>query len=305
MNPRRLTVVLTAVLVLLAGGFGEARADLKWTKPSHHAGRVKVAVGGKKSTYYRASKQAPVTLRVQGPVPLRVLHRYFVPSLTSVTPARYSIRITLDGKVLKSDAAKVRLVKDAAIDGGGFAQIPAGVHTVTITPGDNVSTALLRIYTGTARKQKVQWTSFDAHTYKESIRLHNRESETTYFRFDQTAPAGVEVIGPMRMLVGTRIDFGLPDGYTQNYVVKVLKDQKPWKSFALKARGSHTATYPDQSRTIPGVERSFELSIPRGRHDLTFLLEGTTAGGASLRLRVPQRDLIPKKRNASAQGEAP
>lgn len=311
MIPRRLVICLTALL-LLAGGFGEARADLKWIKPSRHAGRVKVAIDGRKSTYYKATSESPVTLRVQGPIPLRVLHRFYAPSLTSVTPARYSVRILVDGKLVKSDGATVKLVESAAVDGGGFggrlgkvvAQIPGGEHTVTIAPTGEMSTVLLRVYAGTARKQKTKWMAFEPHTYTESVRLHNRENETIVYRFDQTKPAGVELIGPARLMVGTRIDFGLPDGYTQSYVVKVMKNDKPWKSFALKARSSHTATYPDRPGILPGVERSFELDVPRGTHRLTFHLEGTTAEGAALRLRVPEKVLVPRKVRGAGAGEA-
>jgi hypothetical protein len=68
-----------------------------------------------------------------------------------------------------------------------------------------------------------------------------------------------------------------------------LLDGAAWKSVPSKSRASHTATYPDLPEITPGIGQILDLEIPAGMHDVAFHLEGTTAGGAALRIRVPPK----------------
>ena len=74
-------------------------------------------------------------------------------------------------------------------------------------------------------------------------------------------------------------------------MIQALLDGELWKTFPLESKASHTSTYPEFSEITPGRGRIIELEIPDGTHEVSFTLNGTTASGAALRIRVPKKEL--------------
>jgi hypothetical protein len=161
---------------------------------------------------------------------------------------------------------------------------------VRIVPVDGGASIAVRILRGTGKKATIRWASFQPDAGVKAVRLHEKDQESTVYRFSPAQSVSVSLRGPLKMRVTTRLDFGLTNGVTQSYVVKSTLDGKPWKSFTLKSTASHTATYPDLAQITPGTGRSFELDVPSGPHKIRFELTGTTAAGASVRIQIPRQE---------------
>lgn len=285
-----------------------AAAASKAVKPLSHAGTAKVRVGQKSVTYYRASAKQPVELSVAGPTPLRILSRHVYGDSAKSARVSYSLRVEIDGVVLKTISLKAGSSARAKLAGGlrigglkeSVVQIPAGQHAVRIYPTAKGRRVALRLYLDGGKKSAGKWIPFAPDRFLEAARLHEKDLETTYYRFNQTNPVELTIRGPLHLRVRSRVDFGTTNGYTQKYVARCLLDGKPWKSFALSSSASHTATYPEHPQITPGAERLFNLSVPSGPHRVTVLLDGTAASGGALRFQVNQKQLNSGRRLPSA-----
>lgn len=297
----RVTSLGIALAALIAAStIGPALAALVTLKPAAHAGAVRVLIGDKKtrSTYYRATRSRPAQYTITGPVTLRVVARHLSPG-----PQSSAIRLRIE--VGGAEVEVLRLTPSptsAAVlaDGGEIGalrkediKIPAGVHRVRIYPVEGSAGAAVRALTGspTPRRTQTRWVAFAPEDYLRALRVQSGDTEATCYRFDTETPVGLTVHGPLRLRVGTRIDFDETASGTQAYVVRVHMNQKPWMSFSLKSRASHTVTYPELPEITPGVAKEFILEIPAGSHEVELFLNGTMAPGASAQIRVPEREL--------------
>jgi hypothetical protein len=280
--------VAVLAVVLCAG---PASAKSTRLKASSHGGVVKVAVGKKTLTYYQATVLKPVEAVVVGPTRLRVIARNMAPE-PGGDPV--ILKVEIDGGAPKTVTLKAASSKTASAPGGKAIgvlakrsfEIPAGRHRVRVMPSEAGSAAAVRLYRGTAKKAKVEWVPFAPTKFEKALRLRSGDTELTCYRFTATAPVELSVIGPLRMRVDTRVDFGMTNGTTQSYVVKTLLDGKPWKSFSLKSRASHTTQYPEMAEVTPGRSVGIALEVPVGRHRVSVLLNGAGVGAATAAVRV-------------------
>jgi len=293
----RLAVALAFLLCgCLVGG---AFAATKRITPHAHGGKQKIYIGSKSFTYHKASKQMPLVFRLKGPTPLRVLSRHLYDPMAKPQKVTYRFNVEIDGVVLRTAEETAVVSKQALRVGEGpvgtlekaVFQVPAGEHTVKIYPSDQGETVAFRVYMGTAKKSATTWIPFSPETYVQAVRVHSGERESTCYRFSQTAPVAFTVEGPLRIKIGTRLDFGAENGTSQTYGIRVALDGKPWKSFGMKSKASHTVVYPDMTEVTPGLERTVALSIPAGRHKVEIYLDRAAVPTASLRILAAQKDL--------------
>lgn len=289
-------------MALTALSYGDALAVKKKhsnrIRPAASAGAVKVLIGKKSSSYHKATLAKPLEFSIKGPATVRVLSRIVFSTPEQAKATTYAFRVEVGSTVLRTVSEKSGVSKSATLEGGikvgtletSTIHLPAGQHRVKIVPTDANTTLAARVFRGTGTKAKIKWTSFQPDAGAKSVRLHEKDQESTVYRFGPTQPVTVTLRGPLKMRVTTRLDFGLTNGVTQAYVIKASMDGKPAKSFTLKSTASHTATYPDLTQITPGKPRSFEIDIPRGPHKIVFELTGTTAAGASARIQIPQHE---------------
>ena len=261
-------VLVVALALVLGGGLSESSMAAKKLsnriRPAASAGSVKVMIGKKSGTYHKATKAKPVVFAIKGPATIRILSRYLFPSpeLTKSTP--YAFRVEVGTTTLRTETKKAGVSKQARLEGGvklgtlekSTIRLPAGTHRVRIVPVDGDASIAVRILKGTGKKVAIRWASFQPDAGVKAVRLHEKDQESTVYRFGPAQPVRVSLRGPLKMRVTTRLDFGLTNGVTQSYVIKAALDGKPWKSFTLKSTASHTASYPDLAQITPGTGRS-------------------------------------------------
>jgi hypothetical protein len=292
MRPFVATIVALALTVPAVAGAARI-------KPVTHGGDVSIRVAGKSSGYHRASAAHPIEIVVKGPTSIRILSRALIPPDVAAGPIAYALRVQTDGVAVQTRRVRAAVSTRATGPAGSkvgtlereILRVAAGEHRIRISPEGAGDELAIRVLRGTGKKQKTTWISFAPEIYESAVRLHAGDAEETYYRLSATKPVEATIRGPLRMKVTSRIDFDAVNGTTQAYLLKVLLDGAEWKAFPLKARSSHTATYPDLPEITPGMGQVVDLQVPNGTHDVSFHLDGMTAAGGALRIRVPKPTL--------------
>lgn len=290
-------IVLVALVLAFAGEAMAAKKQSSRIRPATSAGSVKVKVGKKTVAYSKATTQKPVEFTIKGPATIRVLSRYIFPTPEAAKTTTYRFRIEVGQSVLRTETKKAGVSTNAGLEGGvkigtlekSVIRVPPGTHRVKIIPLEAGTTVAVRILKGTGKKTPIKWINFQPDTGARAVRLHEKDQESTVYRFIPGEAVGITILGPLKMRVTTRLDFGLTNGMTQSYILRASLDGKPWKSFTQKSTASHTATYPDLAQITPGKGSSVVLDVPSGRHKISLELAGTTAAGASVRVQIPQK----------------
>lgn len=265
--------------------------------PKVHAGIVNLRINGKSSTYHRTTQARPAEFVVQGPARLEVGARLLLPADKSGSPVR--LRLELDGKLEKTLRAKAAASKSASLVGAPgrvgtrahtVLMIPAGPHKLRIVPIRASAIAALRVTVGAPAHGKTKWVRFEPQVYERPLILRSGDREETWYRFTTQKPAGLDVRGPLSLKISTRLDFDQNSGPSQAYVVKVLVDGVE-HGYSLKSRASQVAVYPEMPEIVPGSAGTFDIKLKSGPHKIVLRLDGTTATGATIRIRVPEREL--------------
>ncbi len=287
-----LALLSIAVLAGLALDATVASGARSRPRPSKHDGTVRIIDGGKGYTFYRAEADSPVFYTLRGPATYRI-------SARNLEPGRgvQRMAVEIDGQTTRIMTLSGRSSKTATQPSGEVGRLaratiklPAGRHKVALVPQSPEGAVAARIVEGqTARK--VQWIAFAPDGYERALRCLSGDAETTWYRTTPAKPVVTTVRGPLRMKVTSRLDFGASNGYTQSYVIRVALDGRPWKSYSLKSRSSHTCSYPELPELTPGGARDIMIEIPAGLHKVEMILDGTTSTGAALQIRVPKQEV--------------
>ena len=297
---QRVALLIGVVALLVCVSAPDASAASKRIRPSAHAGSVTIQIGGKSSSYQKATKQKPIEFRMKGPSSVRLLSRYlFAPTSSRGEKVAYQLAVEIDEATLPTTIEKASVSSQAWLEGGGrvgtlertIVRIPAGDHKVRVYPLEMGAAVAMRILPGTGKRAKTTWVPFAPETHAGALRLHSGDREYTYYRLNDAEAIRMTIHGPLRMKITTRLDFGAANGYTQAYVIQAFLDGELWKTFPLESRASHTSSYPEFPEVAPGRGRLVELEVPNGTHEVSITLNGTTATGAALRIRVPKREL--------------
>jgi len=288
-------LLLLAALAVAAPG---AEAASSRIKAASAAGKMTVTVDGKKSSYDIATAQKPVEVKLAGPTAIRIVTRYVYPAAPKSKKITYKLRVDVDGIALRTLTAQAVVSKSATAPGGKplgslerhVVQIPPGARSVRIVPVGGSAPVLVRVLRGEG-KPKVKWTAVAPETFLKAVRLHGRDSETTYYRFAADRPAALTITGPTTLRVITRLDFGAERGYSQTYAIKVALDGKPLRTYSFKAKASATLTYPELPAVTPGEGRDLSFEVPKGKHTVTIGLDASTTKTASLRVLMPRAAL--------------
>jgi hypothetical protein len=111
--------------------------------------------------------------------------------------------------------------------------------------------------------------------------------DTSRLRELKTGQAtSIELVGPCRVRVHTRLNFdpGLPGA--QNFVMAVREGKSLLVRRNMKAARSPSASYVNEPGLIPSSGRMLKFSLPSGRHQLTLMLSGTLAKSGAVAVEV-------------------
>jgi len=288
------TVTLVSLVVLLTGS--ASAADWKSFRPAEHSGRTKISVGGKELTYYQFSEDEPIAFSVEGPTRVKVLTRVRVPN--DRESVEYGVSVSMDG-VHQETIQKEAYPKDGAfyvafnhfrpgVIRRVYIDVPTGRHgfELGVVGGHVVDARLFE-----SAESKPSLVSIAPTVYDAVETLYYRDKELTYYLLTVDAPIVLDVVGPTRVKVNTRLLYDATMLGEQSYVVGVKEGTQPECLYRIDAEPSQTVVLRDRNDAIPGALRHFRLDVPSGAHTYEFRLVDTVAGGLAVKFYIPRGDL--------------
>jgi hypothetical protein len=286
--------VMTIVWVALSFGCSEGQV-LDWDPfiPDGFIDRALLKVFGSELIYYGFDAHTPLVFTVRGPTQVRVLSRLrFTPEMHGeqsyevilfeggVERERILHRTTESKKAFYVETTDVRLGKAMKMD---FTVSDTGHHTFEVRlDAHSKHRVEARIYTV---DDEIEIAPYD---YAESVVAFLSESrERTYYLLTREQPVRVRVSGPIQLTVETRLDYVPEMAGKQMYVLNVLEDGEPLKSFHIESVRSSTVSYKDRPTIIPGAAQSFEVEVPEGMYTYEFQLPTSQFQGVCLRFLIP------------------
>lgn len=121
------------------------------------------------------------------------------------------------------------------------------------------------------------------------MELHLHGKVFTYYSFSDTEPLLLEVKGPARLTLRTRLLLPKHDPIEEKYHISVIRDNESTDVYIVSTLPSHKAVFKDAPDVRPSRPREILLSVPEGNHTYSLLLEkpkGTLAA-ASVSLTRP------------------
>ncbi|MBN2097947.1 MAG: hypothetical protein JW714_05710 [Candidatus Omnitrophica bacterium] len=117
-------------------------------------------------------------------------------------------------------------------------------------------------------------TTLKPKSCRDSAAISVENKKLTYYSLYRDEPITLEVSGPKRLRVITRLDFDSPVSAERTYTIKVfMDDDQEGLAFKKSAKPSLLSTFVDVEGRTPGKIRNIYLDIPEGRHTLVFSLE--------------------------------
>ncbi len=315
----RAATIVILLLVIVSQAFSE-KAKLKWIEVNP-SGAEPVEIKGKKSfsKYYPLQKSTPVSIKVVGPGSLRVYAR--TEMAPGIKEAIYGIAVVRDGKkhyLISRTAKKSSLVISGKNTPLGEQKsvtfkVPKGTHEFQLTlPEDSKNNGYVRFAFAekpTPKKpvEEVKYVPFLPRKFNEEVRIVVKEEEYIYYRADNSSKVELEVIGPAKLKIVSRLEFNQSMQGEKSYRLQISNGDEIVQTKPLKGKISATASYRKPSTQMLGRGDSSFLTVPAGkqRYSITTPDKG---GSVLLRFYLPEKALgnewKPTDSNGKAEGKS-
>ncbi len=291
----------TVLTLLLAAGIGAAAQSAfgEGNITPLNGKEITVTVDGKGRTYYLLKTAEPMSVRVDGPVTLRILTRLSLsPDENGEVP--YSIDVSEGATVVKVYSTTTAL-SNASFSGGNRTPaksrkfsitVPEGSHTYLFRlEGKKSNEAALRFSTVATEGTDVhgKMTRIEPLSYDRVVTLSNKEKLITYYVCSLSKGVQLRVIGPTRVAIDARLNFDARMQGEQNYSVTVSEGLKPTAFAPFTSTKTLAASYEDWKEMVPGKLNKLTFDVPKGRHVYRIDLKGGPS--VSMKFSIPEKDL--------------
>lgn len=245
--------------------------------------------------YYLLTKDKPIELNIMGPTWLRVYTRLlFKPELKGKVGYKIIVSEDEEERIVSLETEKSKSAVGPANQEFGkwrsfFIEVPKGINNYKFTLWQAKSeTVAVRF---NIEKPK-EWTQIvPPGTFSSSLIAEEAGKTIRYYELGINEPIKIEFVGPLRLKVGTRLNYDITMQGRQNFTIVVQEKGQELQKSTFKVNKSETIKYQNKTEVVPSVERFFYLQIPAGKHQLEFRLEGTLGKSAGLRFltKTPQK----------------
>lgn len=307
--PASIPCLLLAMACFLPSAVVYSAADWRYVQP-HSGSRTTLTVDGKKRTYHPLNIKKPVVVKVTGPTTLRLVTRAECLGEETI----YSFLVTRDGAKryhiarVTSPDPEVHAEGNSRVKLGSSRtatfKVPAGEHTYEISlPAGAKGGVYVRPMVLESAKSPASYVAFLPKSFAEEVRVAVREAEYLYYRGAQNKPLELEVVGPTKLKIVSRLEFDYTMRGEKSYRVQVVEGGKVMATKVLKAKPSALASYVGKSTRVLSEGSTFYLKVPTGRHAYQLTLPDPGVS-AVFRFYLPQKDLgnEPPKTGANRMG---
>ncbi len=230
----------------------------------------------KEESYYVLTKKQPVEIKVSGPTWLRVYTR--IPwsgekkgtKLYKIILQEDDIKerfITLESEYSKvSRIDNIRLSKWRSF----YINVPEGNHSYRFihwrAPRDTI---FLRF----TNESPGKWQDITPLSYNAKLELVENEKIINYFEATQQKPVILEITGPKKLKIITRLNLNADIKGEQIYSISVKEKDKTIKTVSYRTYPSETVHYNNRPGTLPSNPHTFFLNVRKGLHRYEFYIE--------------------------------
>jgi|UniRef100_A0A7C4TG69 hypothetical protein len=246
------------------------------TFPSHQEVKIKVHTT-KEESFVVLTKSQPIEIKVSGPTWVRVYTRIPWPGdkkevkLYKIILQEDELKekfITLETEY--SSAArlnKMRLSKWRSF----YINVPEGLHTYRFihwrAPGDTI---FLRF----TNESPGKWRDIAPLSYNEKLGLIEDEKIVDYYELTPEKPVVVEIEGPGKLKVISRLHLKSGMQTEEVYAIVVKEGGKTVKSLNFRAYPSEVVHYKERNEILPSNPHNFFINVKKGIHRYEFFLQG-------------------------------
>ncbi|KPJ72036.1 hypothetical protein AMJ52_07710 [candidate division TA06 bacterium DG_78] len=245
----------------------------------------------KTETYTILTSKDPISITVEGPTYLRVYTRIPWPK-ENTGSEMYKIILQkneMDEEIITFESDVSNVTKDKTGRQlskwrSFYIEVPEGSNTYNILHWSSPNDTILLNFRYESPKE---WQEIRATDYKSIIEAIEEEKIIKYYELGKEGGVKLEITGPTKLRVITRLDYDTKMLGEQNYTILVNDNGKEAKH-SLRCYKSEIIEYKDRKDIIPSNARNFYINIGSGRHVLTFTLSGTIAQSAAVRFLVEE-----------------
>ena len=128
-------------------------------------------------------------------------------------------------------------------------------------------------------------TSIAPDEYDKSLALITGDTRTTYYSATEESPAVLNVEGPAKIEVWTRLAFDKSMRGNQHYTIEVTGADKALR-MKLESEISETSSFENDGDVIPGRAEKFDIKLKKGKYKLTFRPADTGAPYCAMRFTI-------------------
>lgn len=282
-------VILPVGLIIIYGHSSKGESSV--LKPKAYNDAVKIKVGEKIRTYYSLYPDAPITLRVKGPVRLRAITR--IDFDTAISRSRhYEVRVYIDGSSeflsfkKKSKPSFLSTFVDLKDRTPGkirniYLDIPEGTHTLVFYLETHKTDRVVRMRF-LAKKESKQailerkakkWNFLKPGKFNEKIILYVENNKRDYFRFNADMPLEINVNGPAVLKLLTRLEFNDMMQQGSDYTLMIYEDNNFKTEQFFQTKRATKVTYANDTGLDAGIKGVFLLDVSEGEHNYRIELK--------------------------------
>ena len=275
---------------------GHAVAGVRMVNPERGT-RMWLSVGGEERMYFRLESGETTTVHVEGPGEIKFIMR----GITSTdAPTSTLLLDVLEGdrrlKRIRAETLPVDLKwKDSAQGStqprSGRLRVPAGEHVLRVAFQSGEVPAVGVRYAFRSGEAGKPQAPFQPQGTRETVTLLVKEKRLDYYIADASSPVKVDVIGPSRLRVVSRLIFREGARGSQRYEIVLLRDGDPLPNQVgntTKSSGVECESHPEW---ILGTGETFYVDIPKGKHSVELRLANAEFPGVALRFSIPKKDI--------------
>jgi hypothetical protein len=288
MSVHRIVVALCLFCAVMPAYAARAKKTLLKPKDAH--GEMAIVSEGKSRLYYTLGVHRPSRLEVKGPGTLYIYTRAQFPA-KGEGEAGYTLRYVMDkgepetftaDQVVRAENAQY---KDPSHGTPGDLKelrlsIPHGQHTFEIALADSGTKVHARFMFSARKIRTMKWVTLAPLSPSDPVDLIAGEETAHYYRFSQEKPLRIEIIGPTKLRVMTRVENSFNMKGRANYRLQIRQEGQVVQSFQLSSKRSETTSYKNNKKLVPGKAREVLFQVPKGRqrYDIVPMGKGPLLG---------------------------
>lgn len=269
--------------------------------PKNSKNIVKTIVGGKEWNYFPLHHNNSTVLQLEGPGKLKIISRIRFTNKEE-DDLEYSIIYRINGSEKRSHTFTDVVQSQSAcylkgklgipgVEGDVFINIPSGENSVEVWKGKDTHRVAVRFLFTPHKEKKAVLTPLTPSSFIEPVDLVNDERITVYYRFSESAPLKLSVIGPTKLKLLTRLEYTSLMKGRISYRICVKEDGKTKNSFSLCGIKSESAEYKKKGGLIPGKANEIYINVPKGLHNYEIVPLDKELGTIIARVLFPKKDV--------------